>query len=294
MASFILGPEHGPLLEHLFARFPESSLLMQSAYLRQGLSGPGALAAVAERDAGSVDGGLSEIAVHLANGRVLLLAPNRAVGLTEDIVRYTGRPVFGLLGPRAQVDAVREATGWLSAPTGINSHEDLMAVSASTLRSPAALRDGTARCRLVTAADEDVMVQMRHDFWVYGMFEHSTPALRENARVLVKRETDEGSLFVLETKDGTPVSTCVFTAVTPTRVQIGGVWTPDAHRNKGYAGAVVAGAVEHALKAGKDKSILFTGRTNHPAQAVYRRLGFETIGDYGIVLFHEPQRLPPL
>jgi predicted GNAT family acetyltransferase len=35
--------------------------------------------------------------------------------------------------------------------------------------------------------------------------------------------------------------------------------------------------------------VLFTETDNHPAQAAYRALGYERVGDYGMLLFAEPQ-----
>jgi predicted GNAT family acetyltransferase len=71
-------------------------------------------------------------------------------------------------------------------------------------------------------------------------------------------------------------------------VQIGGVWTPPAWRGRGYAKAVVAGALLAARERGVARSVLFTGPDNHPAQAAYRALGYGRVGDYALVLFAEP------
>src|SRR3546814_5637873 len=68
-------------------------------------------------------------------------------------------------------------------------------------------------------------------------------------------------------------------------VQIGNVWTPPELRGRGYARAVVAGALQYARRRGVADAILFTGDDNHAAQQAYVALGFTRIGDYAILLF---------
>jgi predicted GNAT family acetyltransferase len=69
----------------------------------------------------------------------------------------------------------------------------------------------------------------------------------------------------------------------PDAVQVGGVFTPQALRGRGYARAVVAGSLLEARGAGAARAILFTPRPD--AVAAYRAVGFEQIGRYAVVLF---------
>ena len=71
----------------------------------------------------------------------------------------------------------------------------------------------------------------------------------------------------------------------PETVQIGAVWTPPELRGRGYARAVVAGALRTAASEGARRAVLFTGESNTPARQTYQGLGFRRVGDYGIVLF---------
>jgi predicted GNAT family acetyltransferase len=68
-------------------------------------------------------------------------------------------------------------------------------------------------------------------------------------------------------------------------VQIGGVWTPPPLRSQGFARAAVAGALLAARARGVPRSVLFTEEDNHPAKAAYRALGYQRVGDYGMVMF---------
>lgn len=94
-----------------------------------------------------------------------------------------------------------------------------------------------------------------------------------------------GDIFVLTDADGTPLSMATHNARVPDTVQIGGVWTPPDSRGRGYARAIVAGALLAAREDGARTAVLFTGKENEPARRAYLALGFRIIGDYGIVLF---------
>ena len=56
-------------------------------------------------------------------------------------------------------------------------------------------------------------------------------------------------------------------------------------RGRGVARAAVAGSLLHAAGHGAHRSVLFTGEGNLPARRAYEALGYEAIGDYGLLLF---------
>ncbi len=66
-------------------------------------------------------------------------------------------------------------------------------------------------------------------------------------------------------------------------VQVGRVYTPPALRGRGFARTVVAGSLLHERAAGATCAILFTPSPD--ALAAYRAIGFQVIGQLGIVLF---------
>jgi predicted GNAT family acetyltransferase len=80
----------------------------------------------------------------------------------------------------------------------------------------------------------------------------------------------------------------MFNGRLPDAVQIGGVFTPPALRARGFARAVVAGALLAARADGVTRSILFTGRDNAFARSAYLSLGYGIVGDYGIVFLADP------
>jgi predicted GNAT family acetyltransferase len=87
-----------------------------------------------------------------------------------------------------------------------------------------------------------------------------------------------GGLRIWE--DGGPVS---FLAVTPAInriVRIGPVYTPPAHRRRGYAGTAVAAASRDALATGADRCMLFTDVENPTSNKIYAEVGYERFGDW--------------
>ncbi|WEV29296.1 GNAT family N-acetyltransferase [Streptomyces sp. 71268] len=80
--------------------------------------------------------------------------------------------------------------------------------------------------------------------------------------------------------DGAPVSMAGVTRAQGGMVRVNGVYTPDALRGKGYAGAVVAAVSREALDAGVTRVLLFADLANPTSNALYQRLGYQVIGGH--------------
>ena len=87
-------------------------------------------------------------------------------------------------------------------------------------------------------------------------------------------------------RDSEPVSLSGFNARLPDMVQIGPVWTPPEHRNRGYARTLVAMTLQKAKQCGVKKSILFTD--NPAAAKAYEAVGFQQIGLFRLALLNNP------
>lgn len=66
--------------------------------------------------------------------------------------------------------------------------------------------------------------------------------------------------------------------------QVGGVYTADSCRNRGIGFALMRVLLERIFRE-KSTATLFVKKTNLPAAALYRRLGFEIAGGYRISYF---------
>ena len=83
-----------------------------------------------------------------------------------------------------------------------------------------------------------------------------------------------------------PVCLCGFNATLPEIVQIGPVWTPPAHRNRGHARHLLAATLAAARDRGVARAILFT--PSPAAAKAYEAVGFAKIGTYRIALLRDP------
>ncbi len=279
----VLVPGDELALEAFFTAHPNTTLFFQNNVQKGGLVDRGAVYQ-ATYAAAFEDGAITALANHCWNGNVLLEAPRHLDAVAREAVRASGRAVSGILGPRAQVVAARTALGLDGAATYMDSAEDLFALDLDGLRVPAPLASGAWRCRPPTDAELPMLVAWRHAYRQHHLGETPGAALAEKAREEMHRYQSERLHFVLEV-DGAAVAYTAYNAQTPKCVQIGGVWTPPPLRSRGYARAAVAGSLLAARARGVAGSVLFTEEDNHPAKAAYHALGYERIGDYGMVMF---------
>jgi len=76
-----------------------------------------------------------------------------------------------------------------------------------------------------------------------------------------------------------PVSMAGFPARTRHGVRIGYVYTPDEHRRRGYATALVAQLSGHALDLGFSHCVLYTDLANPTSNKIYRAVGYRPLQD---------------
>jgi len=228
--------------------------------------------------------GLVAVAAHCWNGSLLLQAPISVERVAAAAVGASGRSVRWLLGPAAQVEAVRRSPLLAGRAAARASIEELMRLNLDRLRVPPALGTGQLRCRRGTAGDYDRLTQWRIAYEEEAFCRAVTPALEREARSEMEARCSSGALFVLESAQE-PVAMCGFNARLPDTVQLGGVFTPRPLRAQGFGRAVAAGALLAAREEAATTAILFTGVENAPALRAYRSLGFERVGDYALALF---------
>ena len=285
----VLVPGDEAALARFFELYPDTTLFFQNNLAAAGLSDSGApysgrYAAALEDDA------IVALASHTWNGNLIVEAPRHLESVARAAIGASDRAVAGLVGPHAQVVALRGALGLADAPTTLDSPDELFALPLERLWIPDALARGAWRCRPPRQDELDLLSAWREEYRCEVIGETAGPVLRAKAREEIDRNQVDGRNFVLEVGGGL-VSFAGYNAATPHCVQIGGVWTPAALRSRGYARAVVAGALVAARERGVARSILFTGAHNRAAQVAYRALGYECVGDYGLVLFETPQRV---
>lgn len=284
----VLAPGDEREVEAFLAAHADSSLFLIRNLLDTGLSDGdtryhGTWAGAFE------NGALVGLAQHTRFGSVLVQAPAHAAVVTEEAVRASTWPVAGFIGPWHQALVARAALGWADAPMRMESHESLYALALDALRVPDALSRGEWQCRRACRDEIDRLVEWRVAYNIEANSQADGSDLRAWSREEIERGLDEDASWVLEV-NGEPVAYQQFNAMLPNCVQVGGVWTPPPLRGRGFARAVVAGALLAARAAGVRRSVLFTGLANVAARRAYTALGFERIGDWGLLFMRWPGR----
>jgi len=278
-----LQPGDEAALDAFLARHAESSMFLRSNARAAGLVDRGE--PLQATYVAAVEGGaIVAVVAHCWNGMVLVQAPARVEAVTREAVRRSGRALAGLSGPWHQVVDAREALGLGTTHTVKDSREDLYRLDLGDLIVPPELAAGELRCRHPEASELDLLVNWRVSFSSEALGATVGPELRAASRQEVLLHHARGSDWVLEAGDKL-VACAVFNATLSDIVQLGGVWTPPALRNRGFGRAVVAGSLVAARQQGVLRAVLFADPANAAAGRAYLALGFQTVGDYGLVLF---------
>lgn len=283
----ILQPGDEELLDSFLREHAASSMFLRSNCRLSGLvPGPepfqGTYAAAVEDDA------IVGVAAHFWNGMIIVQAPAALESVVRHVATETGAPVRGFGGPWSQVRACRSILGFDDDRTGLCGQEDLFHVDLDEVSVPPALASGAVTCRPVADDELELVADWHVDYCLEALGRARDPKLEEHCLSEMHRLQREGNHWVAE-HDGDPVSYACLNAQLPDCVQIGGVWTPPAHRSRGYARAAVAGCLLAVRERGVRSSILFTPTDNIPAQRAYLSIGYRIVGDYGLMMFETPR-----
>lgn len=103
--------------------------------------------------------------------------------------------------------------------------------------------------------------------------------IRRDAEGLRRQLEEEGRIVVTE-DGGRIVSAAMSTVETSNAAMIGGVFTPEPWRNRGYASAAMTHLCAELNAEGKQPCLFYD---NPAAGSIYRRIGFEDIGPWHLV-----------
>lgn len=229
------------------------------------------------------DNVLTDVAAHYWNGNIILQAPTQPAELALAVARESGRGVDGVLGPWPQVEAAERALDLGRRHLGKMVPEYLYRLDLADLIVPEQLSTGRVVHRHARIDDLAELVPWQREYELHTL---GYPDSRIDDATIhddLARRIAAGTLWVLE-EDGRLVSMTAFNAALPDMVQVGGVFTPVELRSRGHGRSAVAGSLLDARADGVVEAILFTETGNHPGQRAYEALGFERIGQYGMVL----------
>ncbi|MCJ8347677.1 GNAT family N-acetyltransferase [bacterium] len=103
---------------------------------------------------------------------------------------------------------------------------------------------------------------------------------------LVKSLFNEGHLYIWD--DQGPVSMAALTRPTSHGITVSYVYTPNEHRKKGYASAIVSEISQMCLEQGKVFCSLFTDLSNATSNGIYQKIGYQAVADVIDIHFVEP------
>ncbi len=281
-----LQPGDEAALEHFLLAHLDSAMFLLSNLRKAGLIDNN------ERYSGTYiaafeDEQIVGVVAHYWNGNLLCQAPVHLDALCRQALSSSGRLLAGLVGPGTQVNAICRSFALTPQQYKIAGTEGLFTLPLANLRLPTPLHNGAVVGRRMTVDDIDQLSTWRAAYNHETLGDPDTPESLVQAQTEMTRTLEENVGWVLEA-EGQLVAMSAFNATIPEAVQVGGVYTPPTLRGRGYGRAVVAASLRDALAEGAQRAILFTDDDNIAAQRAYRSLGFEKVGDWGLVLLKKP------
>ncbi|MEE1802833.1 GNAT family N-acetyltransferase [Streptomyces sp. JV176] len=191
-----------------------------------------------------------------------------------------GTPLSGVRGRVADVEAFGAAwtarrpgagTGAGNAPPyRLSDGMRLFRLGEPTPPDPAP--EGRARY----AAAQDIPLAVE---WLTAFAEEIGDPPARDRRALAVVRIEERRLLLWEV-DGVPVSLAGHAPLIAGQIRVAPVYTPPAHRGRGYAAGVTAAVGETALRKGAEEVLLFADNANPTANALYHRLGYRPMEVY--------------
>lgn len=186
-------------------------------------------------------------------------------------LRHAEVEIPEVLGPAVEAEAF--STSWIQDLPGVAANVamrmrafEARAVTAQPL-SPGTLR----RAGIVD------LPRMAHWHSAYSAEIFGTSGGFEDAERTAARAINAEALYIWD--DGGPVSIAKTDRPTKNGIAIHTVYTPPAHRRKGYATSCVSVLTKKMLAEGYSFCCLYTDVSNPTTNSIYRKIGYLPIGD---------------
>lgn len=240
--------------------------------------------------AGRVVGAAMRTAPFGARPAFVLPVPDEAARGLARLLHARGEFLGGVNGalPAAQVVAEETARLWRTEAS-VEEHTRLHELG--TLVLPPAPPGRMRPARPGDAEDLALCTAWFRRFEADAAEQAGRPPAHDGSHVTEADVADrvaEGTLWLWETPDGTPVHLTGASAPVAGMSRIGPVLTPHEHRGRGYAGRAVA-EVARLRSADGTRVGLFTDRANATSNALYARLGFRPVLDMANLVVRPPR-----
>ena len=176
----------------------------------------------------------------------------------------------------------RFAGAWTSA-TGSTARTSI-GQGVYVLRAVRSPRPASGAARRATAADRPLLERWMNEF-EYEALQAMTRDDRAAERAIDSRlGGDDSAGFSIWEDEGRAVSLTGWARI-PGGARIGPVYTPPDDRGRGYASNLVAGVSGEMLSRGAEACFLYTDLGNPTSNAIYRRIGYEQVGESLMIVF---------
>lgn len=237
------------------------------------------------------NGSIAGVLAHFWNGFIATQSPDLSLQnkIADYLARTSTRKIGGFSGPPDQVNHLINRLNLSTAPFALNHAEALFALELEALQIPSEAADAGFNLTGAEHIERAILNEWMQAYDIEALGNQPGNAL--DARVSERVDgmiNTIGNHWVL-CHDGTPVSLCGLNARVGDCVQIGPVWTPPTHRNKGFARIGLALALVEASKQGISRALLFTD--NPAARTAYEALGFVQNGHFHLAILKAPVTL---
>ena len=136
-----------------------------------------------------------------------------------------------------------------------------------------------ALARIAAATDSRALEDARIPFdpSLVGVGEYVEDISREAATRLLRRA--DRTVYLWADEGGEPVALVGAGGRTPRGIRIGPVYTPPAHRGRGYASNLVAAVTQRQFDDGRAFCFLFTNLANPTSNRIYQGMGYQPVID---------------
>lgn len=191
------------------------------------------------------------------------LAPSDSAALAAS-ARTLAFP--GVLGPDETARFVVDAFGVYGVPFAAG-----VAQGIHGLETPPQHPGSPGEARQVAAGDVVVFSDFTTRFVTEAMPHAVVPSLAEQTNMAASGR------YMFWMVDGAAVAMAGKVRETATSASVGGVYTVPEHRNRGYAGSVVAALCDQLRASGKTTISLYTDLSNPYSNRCYAKIGFRQV-----------------
>jgi RimJ/RimL family protein N-acetyltransferase len=209
--------------------------------------------------------------LHTPRFPVVLTDVAPAVAAELAAVTLAGRPLPGV---NARPEVARAfAAAWQRANGGaVHVHRNQRLYRLAGLSWPDPAPAGAARI-----ADDSDLPLLAQWFAAFEFEVHEVGRGSDQAAAARERIGYQG-LTIWEA-GGEPVAMAGATRQVAGMARIGPVYTPPAHRGRGYGSAATAAASQRLLDHGAEDVVLFTDLANPVSNSIYQRIGYRPVED---------------